>query len=240
MNTSDRESGDYRRDEVIAGEYVLGVLSADDRRKVEARMVLDRNFAAIVNRWEENLSTFDDAYEDVLPPARVFTQVERRLFPAAAAAISAREGGFWNSLVFWRGLSFASLIAVAGFAVAGSGLLAPVPKGKPLVAELTGEGNSINLVALYDSNNGKLRLTPVAAKQGGEKSLELWLVDGDSKTISLGVLPQTGEGEIVIPEAMQAKFKEGATLAVSLEPYGGSPTGVATGPVLAVGKARDL
>ena len=48
MTTQDPESGDSRRDQVIAGEYVLGVLSADDRRKVEARMVLDRAFAAMV------------------------------------------------------------------------------------------------------------------------------------------------------------------------------------------------
>ena len=60
MTSSDRSMGDRSRDEVLAGEYVLGVLSSDDRRKVEARMLRDRNFAAIVYRWQENLSTFSD------------------------------------------------------------------------------------------------------------------------------------------------------------------------------------
>ena len=68
MTTQDPESGDSRRDQVIAGEYVLGVLSADDRRKVEARLVLDRAFAAMVKHWESNLSTFDESYEP-LPPS---------------------------------------------------------------------------------------------------------------------------------------------------------------------------
>ena len=48
MTSSDRSSGDRSRDEVLAGEYVLGVLSLDDRRKVEARIVLDADFAAMV------------------------------------------------------------------------------------------------------------------------------------------------------------------------------------------------
>ena len=105
MTTQDPESGDSRRDQVIAGEYVLGVLSADDRRKVEARMVLDRAFAAMVKHWQSNLSSFDEGYEPLPPSPQVFTAIERRLFveqPSPAA------GGFWNSLVFWRILSLAT------------------------------------------------------------------------------------------------------------------------------------
>ena len=60
MTTQKPESGDSRRDEVIAGEYVLGALSAEDRRKAEARMATDRNFAAMVIRWQNNLAAFGD------------------------------------------------------------------------------------------------------------------------------------------------------------------------------------
>ena len=43
-------------------------------------------------------------------------------------------------------------------------------------------------------------------------------------------------GALVIPADLRGRITEGATLAVSLEPFGGSPTGQATGPVIAVGQ----
>jgi anti-sigma-K factor RskA len=236
MTTQNPESGDSRRDQVIAGEYVLGVLSADDRRKVEARMVLDRAFAAMVKHWQNNLSSFDESYEPLSPPPQVFTAIERRLFAEQPATVT---GGFWNSLPFWRILTLASVAGFVTIATFASGILEPVSQKRPLVAELAGEGSAaINLLAQYDAGTGALKVTPVAARQAEAKSLEVWLIEGDNPAKSLGVLPQTGEGEIVIAPELRAKFGEGVTLAVSVEPLGGSPTGTATGPVVAVGKTR--
>jgi anti-sigma-K factor RskA len=241
MTAPDKDMRDPRRDEVIAGEYVLGVLSAEDRRKVEARLAQDRQFAAMVNRWEENLSTFNDDYEALQPPPRAFSAIEQRLLGAAprdAMLSGTVAGGFWNSLTLWRSLAFASL-AVAGLALSMSTLLAPRPSGGGrLVADLAGEGASINLVARYDEANGELRVTPVAAGKEQEKSLELWLVEDGRSPVSLGVLPQTGEGELAVPANLRGRLVQGAVLAVSLEPFGGSPTGSATGPVIASGPAR--
>ncbi len=240
MTTQNPESGDSRRDQVIAGEYVLGVLSADDRRKVEARMVLDRAFAAMVDHWQSNLTSFDDTYEPIVPPPKVLATVERRLFAEqSTAAAASAPTGFWNSLAVWRMLTLASVAALVTVATFSSGVLTPQNQTRPLVAELAGEGSAtINLLAQYDAGSGALKVTPVAAKQAEAKSLELWLIEGDNPAKSLGILPQTGEGEIVIPQELRSKFGEGVTLAVSVEPFGGSPTGSATGPVVAVGKTR--
>ena len=242
MTASDKEMRDPRRDEVIAGEYVLGVLSAEDRRKVEARLAQDRQFAAMVNRWEENLSTFNDDYEALQPPPRAYTAIEQRILgttPPDAAFSGKVAGGFWNSLALWRALAFASLAVAAGLGYSMSTLLAPRPiSGGRLVADLSGEGAAINLVARYDDTNGALRVTPVAAGKEKEKSLELWLVEDGKSPVSLGVLPQTGEGEMAVPAVMRGRLVQGAVLAVSVEPFGGSPTGSVTGPVIASGAAR--
>ena len=238
MTTQNPESGDSRRDQVIAGEYVLGVLSADDRRKVEARIVLDGAFAAMVNHWQSNLTSFDDAYEPITPPPQVLVAVERRLFAEQARPVVA-AGGLWNSLALWRVLTLASVAGLVTVATFATGILTPASQTKPLVAELTGDASTtINLLAQYDAANGALKITPVAAKQAEAKSLELWLIEGDNPAKSLGILPQTGEGEIIIPAELRPKFGEGVTLAVSVEPFGGSPTGTATGPVVAAGKTR--
>jgi len=242
MTASDKEMRDPRRDEVIAGEYVLGVLSAEDRRKVEARLAKDRQFAAMVNRWEENLSTFNDDYEALQPPPRAYSAIEQRILGTAPpdAAFSGKvAGGFWNSLALWRSLALASLVTSVGLALSMSTLMAPRPMSSGrLVADLAGENAAINLVARYDEANGALRVTPVAAGKQKEKSLELWLVEEGKSPISLGVLPQTGEGELAVPAVMRGRLVQGAVLAVSVEPFGGSPTGSATGPVIASGAAR--
>ncbi len=98
MSSPDQSKGGRSRDEVLAGEYVLGVLSLADRQKVEARMRDDRPFAAIVTRWEQNLSSFNDEYEAVLPPATVFPKIEKRIFGDRPQTRS----GVWNSLLISR------------------------------------------------------------------------------------------------------------------------------------------
>ena len=164
--------------------------------------------------------------------------VERRLFAAQAKPVVA-AGGFWNSLALWRVLTLASVAGLVTVATLTTGILTPVSRPEPLVAELTGDASTtINLLAHYDAGSGALKITPVAARQTEAKSLELWLIEGENPAKSLGILPQTGEGEIIIPPEMRSKLGAGVTLAVSVEPFGGSPTGTATGPVVAVGKTR--
>ena len=235
MSSPDQSKGSRSRDEVLAGEYVLGVLSLDDRQKVEARMRSDRSFAAIVTRWEENLSSFNDEYESIKPPASVFPKVEKRIFGDRRGRVAA-----WNSLLIWRSVTFASLFLTAGvifFSINGVNVGS---SGKPLVADLAAPNNAINLVANYDLSNGRLKITPVAAQAAEKKSLELWLIKGNNAPLPLGVLPQSGEGEIAVPADMRKQFAAGATIAISVEPFGGSPSGAPTGPVIASGTTRNL
>jgi anti-sigma-K factor RskA len=240
MSSPDQSKGGRSRDEVLAGEYVLGVLSLEDRQKVEARMRSDRSFAAIVTRWEENLSSFNDEYEAILPPASVYPKVEKRIF---GERIKMRVGA-WNSLLVWRSVAFASLfLAVGVIFFTASNNMRSLSGGKPLVADLTvpaSVNNAINLVASYDTASGQLKITPIAAGQPEKKSLELWLIKGSGAPMPLGVLPQTGEGQISIPLNMRSQFSEGDTIAVSVEPFGGSASGAPTGPVIAAGTTHNL
>jgi anti-sigma-K factor RskA len=234
MSSPDQSKGDRSRDEVLAGEYGLGVLSLEDRQKVERRMRNDRPFAAIVTRWEQNLSSFNDEYEALMPSPTVFPKVERRVFGDAGPA-KGTSSSLWNSLVLWRTLAVASLVIAAAVVALNPGVTALSPRKKPLVAALGAENSAINLVASYDVASGRLKVTPVAAGKPEEKSLQMWLIRGSNPAISLGVLPQTGEGEISIPQNIRGQLAEGVVLAVSVEPFGGSPTGVPTGPVVASG-----
>jgi len=246
MTTPDQSENDRSRDQLLAGEYVLGVLPLDQRRRVEDRIVRDAAFAAMVMRWQENLSSdFDAEYGEERPPKGVYARIEKRVFAQNGFGNELARGGWWNSLLLWRGLSFASIALLVTYASLSTGWIGgPVggsAPGKQLVAEMSGEGNAFGLRARYDGASGRLQLTPVAATTAERRSLELWLVPGSGEeAISLGILPESGSDTIEVPAGHRKRVENGASFAVSLEPLGGSPTGHRTGPVLAVGKIRDL
>lgn len=239
MTTPDQSKGDRSRDEVLAGEYVLGVLDAEQRRLVEQRIRRDHRFAGIVSRWEENLSRLNGEYGQEETPKVLFRRMEERLWDVEqfGRAPGSMMRLIWNSLIFWRTLSIVTLLLVAGFAGfrLADGLR---PTSSPLVAELNGKDDAISLAARFDERSGRLTIAPIAAADTAPRSLELWLSVGDNAPKSLGVLPQSGEGEIMVPVELRSAMTEDVTLAVSLEPLGGSPTGQATGPVIAIGDAR--
>lgn len=235
MNEPDQSKGNRSRDEVLAGEYVLGVLSAESRARVEIRMKQDRQFAAVVHRWEENLSQFNDEYEVIKPRPESFSAIETRLFGRQNERKTSRLSRIWNSVSVWRGVSLVSIIAVASLAGVEMGMWESRYGGRHIVADLKTTNSDLSLIANYNRFSGRLRVTPVASNGAAAKSLELWMIEASGKPHSLGVLPQTGEGEFLVPDAMRATLKDGVTLAVSIEPLGGSPTGLPTGAVIGTG-----
>jgi anti-sigma-K factor RskA len=239
MTTPDNKKGERSRDEVLAGEYVLGVLPFAERLRVEKRIRDDRNFASIVDRWQSNLSGFNESYAaEAAPPPWMYKAIEAQLFEDTASRGSAWNI-LWNSVLLWRGVALTSLAAALFLAGNASGIFSSA--SEPVVLAKLGAANSnISLVTYYDSSKGTLRITPAAAGEGDKKSLELWLIDGDKAPVALGVMPDSGDGSFTIPPSMRSGLKDGVTLAVSLEPHGGSPTGKPTGPVIASGVAGSI
>lgn len=241
MSNPDQSEGDRAGDEVLAGEYVLGVLSSEKRQQVEQRLRRDRAFAVIVARWEDNLAPLDEAYSPQQPTASVLPAIEHRLFGTLERPKqSAAWLRLWASAPLWRTLAFGSFAMLVG--VVAFGVRPPSTPPKPervLHAQLEGHGDNVfSLAADFNPQSGRIRVTPVASGQAQPKSLELWMIRGQDPAVSLGVLPQSGEGEVVIPDAMRKELTSGVTLAVSLEPEGGSPNASPTGPVVASGQVR--
>lgn len=232
--TSGPSQSDRTADEILAGEYVVGALSTELRSEADRRIADDPEFARRVRRWEAMLASFNDDYGEAAPPKAAFAEIERRLFGEAE-----KRSEIWNSLPFWRGISFASS-TVAAAAVIYAFTLLPQKRAEPsLVALLTAPDAKISLVATYDQAAGTLRVTPAASGQPQEKSLELWLVPGSGQPKSLGVFAPGPGGALVIPQDRRAALIDGATLAVSVEPFGGSPTGLPTGPIVASGSINS-
>ena len=114
---------------------------------------------------------------------------------------------------------------------------------RPLVASLTQSGDAPAFVAQYDPLKQAL-LIRTAVEDKDEKVPEIWLIpaQGDRKgeVLSLGVMNESAPDEVKITDEFVQLIGEGGTLAITMEPPGGSPTGVATGPVIALGKLQSF
>lgn len=220
-------------DDALAAEYVLGVLPHAERLGVAQRMRSDARLMSRIQFWENALVPLGLRIAPVRPPARVLQAIESRLFAPAPRR-------FWRGLLFWQGLSVASLTALAVMVALYVRLPLPAPLSSPTyVAELSGPAGAVRLAALYDAGTGVLKLNRTEGSAAAGRDYELWLIEGQNKPISLGVLPAGQRSAILLPETLRRKIGS-AILAISDEPAGGSPTGQPTGAVLATGKVSAI
>jgi anti-sigma-K factor RskA len=67
----------YSEDHIaLAAEYALGTLAADERAQVETMMSADKDFAAIVDAWEDKLSVLNQMVGSVEPRAEVWDKIK--------------------------------------------------------------------------------------------------------------------------------------------------------------------
>jgi len=170
---------------------------------------------------------------------------------SAAEAPSAQVIDLARRLRRWQGIA-AAVSAVAAVlalfvAVREFTPVPPLPQPKPvvvtrapgrqLVAMLQKEPGAPAFLLTVDLENRTLVVRRVEAEPQDNKSYELWLVSKQFPAPrSLGVV---GAGEFTRRTTLAAyspAIINHATYAISLEPQGGSPTGVPTGPVLFTGK----
>ncbi|MBI1171402.1 anti-sigma factor [bacterium] len=205
-------------DDLLAAEYVLGVLDLPERTAVEARLKADTAFADRVAGWEDRLSDLNGAFAPE-PAPDLMPRIEARLFPQAARPANGLRS-WWADLRLWSGVAVASVALVA--------YLALTPPKPELTATLNLDKGALQYAAVITS--GRLTITRVAGEvPDAAHSHELWIIAGNDPPVSLGVIPAGGE-TISLPGAAA-----GAVLAVTLEPPGGSPTGKPTGPIVAKG-----
>src|SRR5690242_21077978 len=85
-------------DNLVAGEYVLGVLDASERRAVAQRVERQAELAREVAYWEEKLGGLADSVRPVTPPEAVWSRVEAALGAVDAPAVQAQHAGLWQNL----------------------------------------------------------------------------------------------------------------------------------------------
>ena len=218
--------------DLLAGEYAMGLLPPRARARFERLMAGDAALARLVADWQERLAPIDQTAPPVAPPRRVWRAVEQgtlqRSFPATTPST-----GLLHSLAFWRG--FAGAAAAVAAALVLYMALGPGPARPPaVVAVLADSTGTPAFIATQSAQAGEIAVAPVRPQNlEAQKSFELWAIAGGPPK-PLGLVSATPGKALLVPAS--AVTAAGTVLAVSLEPEGGSPTGLPTGPVLFQGK----
>jgi anti-sigma-K factor RskA len=226
--TTPHEPGplDPDNDDLLAAEYVLGTLPGPERRVARERVETDGAFAERVRDWENRLSPLNDLYQDA-PAPDLLPQIEARLFGTATPA--PRRNRIWG----WLGATLGAAVSAAIVYVALF-LMQPAPAPMILQAELAAEDVDLRLLARWDADAGELELSRLAGTAAPDgQDYELWLIGADGVPRSLGLV----QADVT---RLSVALEAGLTLAISLEPAGGSPEPVPTGPVLAAAALSQI
>jgi anti-sigma-K factor RskA len=233
----------YRNDdlrEALAAEYALGTLQGRARRRFERSLKDDPRLRRTVAAWQERLAPLNEAVEPVQPPARVWRGIERQIRPTAR-----RRSRFWDSLGFWRAVSIASTVAALLLA-AYLGALAPTAKPRDMMVAVLSDDQAHPALTVSwraDQRGDKYLQIRVLghAEMAPDTAWELWMLPGgEGKPVSLGLITTHETQTVVVPARLSSAIDDASGLAMSVEPKGGSPTGVPTGPVLYKGPCTKL
>jgi anti-sigma-K factor RskA len=83
--------------DLLVGEYVLGTLERDERKKLEAIAAREPTVAAAVMVWERRLAPLQELVVPVEPPESIWAKISRRL-PEEPQAERERDPGFFQVL----------------------------------------------------------------------------------------------------------------------------------------------
>src|SRR6185312_16869752 len=225
---------DHEELNALAGEYVLGVLEPAQQREVQAALASNATLRDAVAFWEEQLHPLSSLAAPVDPPADLWNKIEARLDQTPQAGVTR----WWNQPAPWRW-------ATGGFAAVAAALLLYIALGgfrtmPQNIATLHSpqQQDRTSFIATVGRNGLTIRMVTAASPPPG-RAYELWAIaPGATAAQAIGVIPENG---VLRVASLPPDVQLGATLAISLEPPGGSPDKhKPSGPVLFAGAIESL
>lgn len=187
--------------------------------------------AELRRRWERHFAPLGLALHDEYPSEDMWYRVQASLARADdRKTIAKTKRGIWR----WRIASLFMTAVAAGLAgfIFTKNLEQPtIPSSTSTqyVAVVTAEGGQDVLVVELDLEAGSARVRPVGVSVESGRDLQMWRIAPDSAPQPVGLVPPD------VITTLNLEANAGDTIAISLEPEGGSTTGAPTGPVIYTG-----
>jgi anti-sigma-K factor RskA len=214
--------------DALCGEYLIGTLRGAARRRFERALREEPRVALRLRHWQDMEPRYS-MKSQLRPSGRVWSRLEKELGLADYRMPWHRRRDFWASVAAVA----ASIVLIIAFVQQ----VDEPARGLVEIAQLSAKDQRVRVSAQRSADGRTLALRASPAMVAGtNQSYELWLIPAEGgDPISLGVLGAL-DGRLVIPQARRQELRAGATLAVSVEPAGGSPSGKPSGLVILTGR----
>lgn len=207
--------------DALAREYVLGTLRGHARVRFARVLASSLPARRAVLNWEQRLAPLARAVPPAEPPPHVWANIEAA---TGGARPKARGGGIWPALA----AGLAALAILFGGLYLGQQPQIDQARYVSVITDTT-----TGPIWLLQAFAEELRVSTVNPRPvPAGNSYELWMLPDGGMPVSLGLIPGTGNAALPLNAQALAVLAQTMTLAVSLEPAGGSPTGQPTGPVI--------
>lgn len=228
--------------DLLAAELALGVLEGELRALALRLQIGDPEFREAVAAWQTRFEPLLHGYGEVEAPD-LWQAIEQRLpvsDPQADTAIVTRIESRARAWRFGALGAGALAAALAAFLVFRTPPAPPAPTRvqvaqapEPSVARLGEADAPAQFAANYDAATGELRIRTIKLPQSHLEP-ELWVIPADNVPRSLGLIAASGSTRVALTPALRIHLRDGATLAVTMEPRDGAPhEAPSTAPVAA-------
>jgi anti-sigma-K factor RskA len=220
--------------DLLAGEYVLGTLPADEVAAIESRLARDASLAVAVTAWMRRLFVLTQLPQPMTPPSTLWPRIERSLdAPGAQTPVRRRpraKRGAWLALA--ASLVFAVLVAA----------LLPRSAPSPIAVTVLSAPDGTPGWVVQAFADGTVSVNPLAdtrTEVATGSTLQFWTKRNNVEgPVSLGLVTPAGAAHVSLGK-LPAPV-DGQIFELTLEPAGGSTVGHPTGPVLYKGLSAGL
>jgi anti-sigma-K factor RskA len=241
----------YNRPELLqklAGEYVLGTMSARTRRRFERILAENPSARFAVERWQDRLMPMADEWPTRAPPADLWKKIETKalvrastVIPAAqnrpdSEQISKKSREIEKQSYFSRWFSFGNLSLLGTGAALAFAVFTIVPllqkMNAPQVATMGGLPQSyVAVLSGADSQGAMLVSSPryskalsvkvlAAVTLAPNQELRLWALPKEGAPIALGAIPANGKVELAMAGTAEEVLGKIPFLGVTIEEKG--------------------
>lgn len=217
---------------MLAAQYLVGTLAGSARKRFERYLLDDADLRNLVAQWSDRMNVLG-ANLPKEPAPNLLPSIKKRLgLGEIGRQVQPQKKGLFQ---FWRSLAVITSVASLVLVMVVLQVQQPSsPQAFDNIVSLLNDKTKIQTVMVKTDLAARVMTVKIlkAQKVSVQKDLELWVVTANSPVPkSLGVIPASGSKEIKLTDQQIAWLKNAKALAVSIEPKGGSPTGVPTGPI---------
>ncbi len=235
----------------LSAAYALGALDADDARAFETARQMHPEWQAQAARDAETAAFLADSVPEVEPPTHVrddllsFIALTAQTAPVplgaprppSTGAVQTQARMRWSRGILAMAASFVILVGI-GFTAVSIHDQVNLPPAVVALNEVRSapdarfarapiDGGGVSTVYWSESVGEAVIVSDGLPKIASDQSFELWFVR-DGVPIAAGAFePDGGNKGLWV---MEGQMQPGDTVAITIEPLGGSPDGTPTGP----------